>query len=120
MLNTAEMNGCALYTKNTVTFALVIVIAYKRAYNAERVILEEHTTRFINIAVKERADNVGYLRAYRAAGDAHRIFAVETSARLGDYIKCHYYSCFPETPRNIVFYELKHISVIQLFYQKNR
>ena len=67
--------------------ALILVIADKRAYHAERVVFKQHISRLVYIPVEERSDDLGNSGAYRAALLAGRVLAVEAAARFLDDIE---------------------------------
>ena len=101
MLNTGDLDGRTAPSLNAVSLALCVVVADERAEYAHRVVVIEHRTRLVDLAVEEEAYHLGDIRLDGAALDAaERLLALEAAPRLVDYMNSHDWNPFVLLPKN--------------------
>lgn len=86
-----KCTGGALTAQHAVTLALLFVVAYQRADDAQRVILVQHFAGFFFVASAEQLDRFRDIGADGAAFAAHRLFAVQAAAGFVYNMDCHFF-----------------------------
>ena len=83
------MDRCAFLAQDTVTLALLFMVADQGTDHGERVVGKQHIGRFQDLFFFQQADHLRYVGADRAALSALRVLALEAALRLIQYVYSH-------------------------------
>ena len=89
------MNGSVLAAADAMSLALALVIAHRGAHDGERVVLKEHRSGLVELAVLEQTNDLGDVGGDGAALLTHGVLALETTIRFFDDVDCHGHAPFP-------------------------